>query len=44
MGRLRKKHNWKGRQQDSETRPAPVEGKPATDVVVELKGEKQSFT
>ncbi|XP_067083676.1 probable ATP-dependent RNA helicase DHX37 [Osmerus mordax] len=37
MGRLRKKHNWKGRQQDSETRPAPVEGKPATDVVVEFK-------
>ncbi|XP_036434725.1 probable ATP-dependent RNA helicase DHX37 isoform X1 [Colossoma macropomum] len=34
MGRLRKKHNWKGRQQD-EAKPAPATHK-ETDVVVEL--------
>lgn len=39
MGRLRKKHNWKGRQQQSETQPLPEDGKHTTVVVVELKDE-----
>ncbi|XP_076005652.1 putative ATP-dependent RNA helicase DHX37 [Genypterus blacodes] len=34
MGRLRKKHNWKGRQNESEPAAAAAEGK--TDVLVEL--------
>ena len=36
MGKLRKKHNWKGRQQ-SDTGPPAEEEK--TEVVVELQGE-----
>ena len=40
MGRLRKKHNWKGRQQD-EAKPAAAAHK-ETDIVVELGGNKVS--
>lgn len=37
MGRLRKRHNWKGRQQsESEQSAAAAAGK--TDVLVELEG------
>lgn len=35
MGKLRKKHNWKGRQQSDPQQPADEE---KTQVVVELKG------
>lgn len=35
MGKLRKKHNWKGRQQSDPQQPADEE---KTDVVVELQG------
>lgn len=37
MGKLRKKHNWKGRQQSDPQQPADQE---KTDVVVELQGRK----
>ena len=36
MGRLRKKYNWKGRQQNESQSPG---GDGSTDVVVELGGE-----
>lgn len=35
MGKLRKKHNWKGRQQSETQQPADKE---KTEVVVELQG------
>lgn len=35
MGKLRKKHNWKGRQQSDPHQPADDE---KTDIVVELQG------
>lgn len=35
MGKLRKKHNWKGRQQSDTQQPAEEE---KTEVVVELQG------
>lgn len=35
MGKLRKKHNWKGRQQSDPRQPADDE---KTDIVVELQG------
>lgn len=38
MGRLRKKYNWKGRQQNE--RQSPV-GDGSTEVVVELEGEDE---
>lgn len=41
MGKLRKKYNWKGRQQ-SDPQPSADGGK--TEVVVELKGRKRSQT
>lgn len=40
MGKLRKKHNWKGRQQSDPQKPAD---EVKTDVVLELKGEKHRF-
>lgn len=35
MGRLRRKHNWKGRQQNDSLKPSDDN---KTDVVVELQG------
>jgi hypothetical protein len=37
MGRLRKRHNWKGREQ-KETHPPPEAKEEGKTVVVELKG------
>lgn len=34
MGKLRRKHNWKGREQNDSQKPADNK----TDVVVELQG------
>lgn len=40
MGKLRKKHNWKGRQQNDQ-KPADDN---KTDVVVELEGNNLCYT
>lgn len=40
MGKLRKKHNWKGRQQRDPQQPADEE---KTDIVVELQGKTLSI-
>lgn len=39
MGKLRKKHNWKGRQQSD---PPPSADEEKTEVVVELKGSRKT--
>lgn len=41
MGKLRKKHNWKGRQQNDSQKPADDN---KTDVVVELEGNNLCYT
>lgn len=41
MGKIRKKHNWKGRHQ-SDTQEAPEKEK--TDVVVEIRGRNENGT
>lgn len=41
MGKLRKKYNWKGRQQSDPQQPADGE---KTDVVVEMQGKKFTVT
>lgn len=40
MGKLRKKHNWRGRQQSDPQQAAEEE---KTDVVVELQGKTSSI-
>ncbi|CAJ1069147.1 probable ATP-dependent RNA helicase DHX37 [Xyrichtys novacula] len=39
MGKLRKKHNWKGRQQSDPQQPSDVEKK--TEIILDLKGEER---
>lgn len=41
MGKLRKRYNWKGRQQNVTQKPADEE---KTEIVLELKGENKSAT